>query len=277
MHYMCYERVEFDLTPPIEGDLGSIPDGIELIRNGENVTGLWVIIGEDTENQIEESTRYREFIASGGNPVDSLYTAVKEYAIHRAQNYLNRLNFRRDSYKYTLSNCSVAKLLPAGQIQRTREISVGITATIGTDFGLDISQTYDEDDFLNKLYIHYSMGMKAQQEGDMVSAYKYFYDLLPIRRGLSYRISDDETLNLDLKIIRDGLSHDILTRTNMERARTLLGDEHILQDGSSSKIYAEFNPSIARHMDLIRNNIHYVRRSAKDYIDTYMSRGGVPL
>ena len=277
MHFMSYERVEFDLTPPIEGDLGSVPDGIELIRNGEKVAGLWVIIGEDTEDKIEESTRYREFIARGGNPIDSLYTAVKEYGIQRAQNYLNRLNFRRNSYKYTLSKCSVAKSLPTGQIQRTREIGLGMTATIGTDLGLDISQTYDEDDFLYKLYLRYNMGMKAQQEGDLVSAYKYFYDLLPIRRGSSYRISDDDTLNLDLRIIRDGLSHDILTRTNMERARTLLGDEHTLQDGNSGTIYAEFNPSIARHMDLIRNNIHYVRRSAKDYIDTYMSRGGVPL
>ena len=181
------------------------------------------------------------------------------------------LIFRRDSYKYTLYQCSVAKSLPTGQIQRTREISLETTAPIGTDFGLDISQTYDEDDFLNKLYNNYSMGMKAQQRGDLASAYKNFYDLLPIRRESSYRISDDDTLNLDLKIIRDGLSHDILTRTNIERARTLLGDEHILQDGSSGRIYAEFNPSIARHMDLIRINIHYVRKSAKDYIDTYMS------
>lgn len=274
---MSYERVEFTLTTPIEGDLGSIPDGISLIQNDQSVTELWVIIGEDMEHQIENSARYRELIARGGNPNDSLYTAVKEYGTQRAQNYINRLNHRRDSYRYKLSNCSVARLLPSGQLQRTREIGLVTAATIGTDFRLNIRQTYDEDNFLNKLYFDYNMGMKAQQEGDLVSAYKYFYDLLPFRRGSPYKISDDDTLNLDLKIIRDGLSHDILTRTDIQRARTLLGDEHILQDGVSGKIYAEFNPSITRHMELIRNYIHYVRMSARQYIGTYMSTGGIPL
>lgn len=269
---MSYDRVEFTLTPSIEGDVGSVPDGIKLIRNGENITELWVIIGEDIEDQIEESARYRDLLAGGGNPSASLYTAVKEYGTQRAKDYLNRLNFRRDSYMYKLSNCSVAKLLPTGQIQRTSEVILEMTGTFGTDFGLDICQTYDEDDFLNKLYFNYNMGMKAQQEGDLASAYKYFYDLLPFSRGSSYEITDDGTLNLDLKIIRDGLSHDKLTRTNIiDRARILFGNEHILQDGGSGKFYAEFNPSIARHMDLIINNIHYVRNAAKEYIDTYMS------
>lgn len=272
---MSYERVEFTLTPPIEGDVGSIPDGIELKGDSGIFAGLWVIIGEDIETQIEESDRFREFLDKGGNPSDSLYTAVKEYGIQHAQNYLYRLNCKRGSYRYKLSNCSPAKLLPTGEIQRTPEVGLVATMILGDDFGLDISQTYDENEFLNKLYFDYNMGMKAQQEENLVSAYKYFYDLLPIRRSSSYRITENDALNRDLRIIRDGLSHDILTRTNIERAKELFGDEYILMDGASRGIYAEFNPSIARHMDLIRTNMHYVRNAAKEYIDTYMSSGGV--
>jgi len=119
------------------------------------------------------------------------------------------------------------------------------------------------------------MGMNLQQEDKLDSAYKYFYDLLPIRRRSSYKITSDDALNLDLKIIRDGMSHDILTRTDMARAKSLFGDECILQDAASGNYYAYFNPLNPRHMDLVRNNIHYVRMAAKEYINNYGISGGV--
>jgi hypothetical protein len=270
---MSYERVEFTLNTPIEGVVGSIPDGIELKGDNGVINGLWVNIGEDIENEIEASARFKEFFAKGGNFDASLYTVVKEYGIQRAQNYLNRLNFMRDSHKYDILNCSLAKLLPTGQMQYTRENHLVMVTTVGKDFGLDISETYDEDGFFNKLYCNYDMGMKAQQECDLVSAYQCFYAVLPVRRGSSYKITADDSLNLDLKIIRDGISHDILTMINMERAKTLFGDECVLQDGTSGKYYAYFAPSNPRHMDLVRNNIHSVRKAAKEYIDKYITSG----
>ncbi|OPY49346.1 MAG: hypothetical protein A4E49_03169 [Methanosaeta sp. PtaU1.Bin112] len=273
--FMSYERVEFTITPPIEGDVGSIPYGIESKSDNGIITELWVIIGEEIENKIEESPRYKELLAKGGNPADSLYTAIKEYGIHRAQNYLDRLNFVRDSCKYKLSNCSLAKLLPTGKIRRTVEGFLCIRYSVGDDFRLDITKSYDEDEFLNKLYYDYNMGMESQERGDYVSAYKYFYDLLPLRRSSFYRITENADLNIDLKIIRDGLSHDILTKTNIDRARKLLGDDCITQDGATGQMYVIFNPLNPYHLDLIKKNMHYVRNSARKYIDNYMVSGGV--
>jgi len=138
------------------------------------------------EDEIENSERFKEIYADseerlkranraeGVNVSAVLSVAVKEYAIQRAQNYLSRLNFMRGSHKYEILNCSLAKLLPTGQIQRTRETVLKVGTTIGKDFGLEINRTYDEDDFLNKLYYNYDMGMNLQQEDKLDSAYKYF-------------------------------------------------------------------------------------------------------
>lgn len=284
---MSYERVELTINTPIEGLVGCTPDGIELKGNDGVYTELWVGIGEDVENEIERSERFKQLLAdtearlkNAGrsekvNVSEVLFTAVKEYAIRRAQNYLSRLNFMRGSHKYEILDCSLITLLPTGQIQRGREKVYGMVTTIGNEFKLDISKTYDEDDFLNKLYYNYDLGMKAQQENDLVSAYKYFYDLLPLRRTSPYKITKIDAVNLDLKIIRDGMSHDILTKTDLVRAKSLFGDDYVLQDGASGNCYAYFNSLNPHHMELIRNNIHHVKNAAKEYIDTYTISSGV--
>lgn len=287
---MSYQRVEFALNIPIEGDVGSVPDGIELKKDNGIITELWVLIGEDIEDKIERSERFKTLFAEteaknkkleetgSANSIvnETRYVVVKEYAIRKAQNYLARLNFIRGSHKYEIKNCSLVTLLPTGQLQYTREVMCGVGGTIGNDFGMDVSRTYDEDEILNKLYYNYDMGMKAQQEGNLVSAFQCFYSILPVRRGSTYTITDDAAVNAELKIIRDGISHDILTsKNNVELAKTLFGQEYVLRDGASSKSYAVFDPSNPRHMDLIRKDLHIVRNRAREYIDQYITSGGI--
>lgn len=240
---MSYECVEFSITPPIEGDVGSIPDDIKLKKDG---SGLSVIIGEDAENKIEESARFKELIAKGETIDDSLYKIVKERGIQKGQTYLNRLNTSLDYPKYELSGYWVVKSGPTGEKIRFVEAEFELVWSYETDIRMNISETYDEDTFHNKLYDYYNKGMKAQKEGNLDSAYKYFYDLLPHRKGSHHRITEEDTINTNLRIIRNGLSHDILTKIDMERAKTLLGDEYVIQDAETSKLYAYFDQSNPR-------------------------------
>ncbi|MGD0951690.1 MAG: hypothetical protein ABR985_04735 [Methanotrichaceae archaeon] len=278
---MPYVYAEFNIIPPIREAIGKVPDDIELLdeQNGA-ITGLRVILGEElTEKKIKSSGHFKEILAESEkkngiaessteqqeinkkseNYINQLEQEFRNYANQKAKNFINQLNFRLGASTYKVQYTTLAILM------LKRNFSIGVGGYIKSDLKTDIFEIDDEDNFLNRILNYYTNGLEAQKNGDLISAYKYFYLVIPEGQG----ITSDSKLNLDLKILRHGVSHLELTdKKLMDRAKELLGDEYVKDDGG--KKYAYVDLTIQRHIDLFNKHTPIIRKYGKEYIEKYI-------
>lgn len=276
---MPYLYCEFNIEPPIREAIGKTPEDIKLIDENGTITKLQVMIGEERTEKIKSSDQFKKGLAGSEkqrgiaeNPIDEserraktnhyinfLEHEIKIYATQKAKNFINQLNFRLDSSTYKVRFTTLAVLV------LHREISLGIGGYIKSDLKTDILEIEDEDNFLNRILNNYTNGLEAQKHGDIVSAYKYFYLVIPE----GHEITSDKILNKDLKILRHGASHLELNRANlMDRAKELLGEEYVKDD--NDKRYAYIDTTVKRHIDLFNKHTPVIKKCAKEYIDKYM-------
>ena len=276
---MPYIYCEFNIEPPIRETIGNTPEDIKLINENGTITKLQVMIGEGRTEKIKSSDQFKkglagsekqrgiaespandsEHNAKSNHYINFLEQEIRNYATQRARNFINQLNFRLDSSTYKVRFTTLAVLV------LHREISLGIGGYIKSDLKTDILEIEDDDNFLNRILNNYTNGLEAQKHGDIVSAYKYFYLVVPEGHG----ITNDKNLNLDLKILRHGASHlELKDKNLMDRAKDLLGEEYVKDDGG--KRYAYIDTTIKEHIDLFNKHIPIIKRYAKEYIDKYI-------
>ena len=276
---MPYLYCEFNIEPPIREAIGKTPEDIKLINENDTITKLQVMIGEERTKKIKSSDQFKKGLAESEkkrgiaeSPIDEserkaksnhyinfLEQEIRNYATQKARNFINQLNFRLDSSAYKIRFTTLAVLV------LHREISLGMGGYIKSDLKTDILEIEDEDNFLNRILNNYTNGLEAQRYGDIVSAYKYFYLVIPEGHG----ITSDTNLNLDLKIFRHGASHlELKDKNLMDRAKELLGKEYVKEDGG--KKYAYIDTTVKKHIDLFNENIPIIKKYAKEYIDKYI-------
>lgn len=277
---MPYIYCEFNIEPPIRETIGKTPEDIKLINENDTITKLQVMIGEERTEKIKSSDQFKKGLAESEkkrgiaeNPTEDserkaksnhyinfLEQEIRNYATQKARNFINQLNFRLDSSTYKVRYTTLAVLV------LHREISLGIGGYIKSDLKTDILEIEDEDNFLNRILNNYTNGLEAQKYGDIVSAYKYFYLVVPE----GHEITGDNDLDLDLKILRHGASHLELNRGKrlMDRAKELLGEEYVKDDGD--KKYAYIDTTVKKHIDLFNKHILIIKKYAKEYIDKYI-------
>jgi len=276
---MPYLYCEFNVEPSIREAIGKTPEDIKLINENDTITKLQVMIGEKRTEKIKGSDQFKkglaesekkrgiaeiptdksEHNAKSNHYINFLEQEIRNYATQKARNFINQLNFRLDSSAYKVRYTTLAVLV------LHREISLGMGGYIKSNLKTDILEIEDEDNFLNRILNNYTNGLEAQKYGDIVSAYKYFYLVVPEGHG----ITSDRELNLDLKILRHGASHLELNRESlMDRAKELLGEEYVKYDGG--KEYAYIDTTVKKHMDLFNKHIPIIKKYAKVYIDKYI-------
>jgi hypothetical protein len=276
---MPYLYCEFNIEPPIREAIGKTPDDIKLLIEDDTITKLQVMIGEERTEKIKSSDQFKKGLAESEkkrriaeSPIDEserkaksnhyinyLEQEIRNYATQKARNFINQLNFRLDSSAYKIRFTTLAVLV------LHREISLGMGGYIKSDLKTDILEIEDEDNFLNRILNNYTNGLEAQRYGDIVSAYKYFYLVVPEGHG----ITSDKDLNLDLKILRHGASHlELKDKNLMARAKELLGEEYVKDDGG--KRYAYIDTTIKEHIDLFNKYIPIIKKYAKGYINKYI-------
>jgi hypothetical protein len=200
-----------------------------------------------------------EHKAKSNHYIDFLEQEIRNYATQNARNFINQLNFKLDSSTYKVRFTTLAVLV------FHREISLGIGGYIKSDLKTDILEIEDEDNFLNRILNNYTNGLEAQKHGDIVSAYKYFYLVVPEGHG----ITKDKNLNLNLKILRHTASHLELNRDNlMDRAKELLGEEYVKDDGG--RRYAYIDTTVMKNINLFNEHVPIIKRYAKEYIEKYI-------
>ena len=261
---MPYEYVEFDINPPIGEAIGNVPEYIKPIYENGAITKLQVIIGEERTEKIKESDHFKKISngISGTDFVNLLEQEIRDYATQRAKYFINQVNFKLDSPRYKVQLTTLAVL----QLQRYLSISTG-AYIIDFNSKTDIFEIEDEDNFCSRIVDYYLNGLNARENGDLVSAYRYFYLVIPENRG----ITSDRKLNRDLKILRHGASHSVLNNPKlMDRARELLGEEYVKRDSNSGSYYAYVDITTPGHIDLFKTYIPIIKKSARDYIDRYM-------
>jgi hypothetical protein len=276
---MPYLYCEFNVEPPIREAIRETPEDIKLINENDTITKLQVMIGEERTEKIKSSDHFKKGLAGSEkqrgiaeSPTDEsehrakanhyisfLEQEIRNYATQKAKSFIDQLNFRLDSSTYTVRFTTLAVLV------LHREISLGIGGYIKSNLKTDILEIEDEDNFLNRILNNYTNGLEAQKHGDIVSAYKYFYLVVPEGHG----ITSDKNLNLDLKILRHGASHlELKDKNLMGRARELLGEEYVKDDGD--KRYAYIDTTVKKHIDLFNKHIPIIKKCAKEYIDKYI-------
>lgn len=276
---MPYLYCEFNIEPSIREKIRKPPEDIKLINENDAITKLQVMIGEKRTEKIKSSDQFKkglaesekkrgiaeiptdesEHKAKSNHYINFLEQEIRNYATQKARNFINQLNFQLDSSTYKVRYTTLAVLV------LHREISLGMGGYIKSDLKIDILEIDDEDNFLNRILNNYTNGLEAQKYGDIVSAYKYFYLVVPEGHG----ITSDKDLNLDLKILRHGASHLELNREYlMDRAKKLLGEEYVKDDGG--KEYAYIDTTVKKHMDLFNQHIPIIKKYAKEYIDNYI-------
>ncbi len=276
---MPYLYCEFNIEPPIREAIGKTPEDIKLIDENGTITKLQVMIGEERTEKIKSSDQFRNGLAESekkrgiaDSPADEserkaksnhyinfLEQEIKNYAIQKARNFINQLNFKLNSSTYKVRYTTLAVLV------LHREISYGMGGYIISDLKTDILEIEDEDNFLNRILNNYTNGLEAQKYGDFVGAYKYFYLVVPEGHG----ITSDKDLNLDLKILRHGASHlELKDKNLMDRAKELLGKEYVKEDGG--KKYAYIDTTVKKHIDLFNKHIPIIKKYAKEYIEKYI-------
>ena len=261
---MPYEYVEFDINPPIGEAIGKVPEHIKPIYENGAITKLQVILGEERTETIKKSNHFKKISneISGIDFVNLLEQEIRDYATQRAKDFINQVNFKLDSPRYKVQLTTLAVL----KLQRYLSISTG-AYIIDFNSKTDIFEIEDEDNFCSRIVDYYLNGLNARENGDLVSAYRYFYLVIPENRG----ITSDRKLNRDLKILRHGASHRVLNDQKlMDRAKDLLGDEYVKRDSNSGSYYAYVDITTPGHIDLFKTYIPIIKKSAKDYIDGYM-------
>jgi len=276
--FMPCEYVEFSIIPPIREDIGELPENIKLIKKDDLITGLQVTIGEERTEKIKNSDHFKKNLAESEKkhgieelPTDSAKITEKsrhkinflkkelgDYATHKAETFINKLNFKLDSPSYCVQIERLAYL------KFTVYIRYGAGGYVKSDSKMDIIDIIDEDNLLERMTNSYVKGMTAQNNGDLVSAYKWFYLVYPDKP----KITGDEKKDFDLRILRDAVSHLELTHKNlMERAKDLLGEEYVkTKDG---KTYAYADLTVQKHKELYQQNVPILRKHAKEYIENY--------
>lgn len=259
---MPYEYVEFNVNPPIKETIGNVPEDIKLIHENDAVTGLQVIIGEEKTEEIKKTAHFKEMSdgKSGNDFINLLEKEIRGYATQKAKKIINQVNFEHDSSIYKVQLTTLAILT----FQRC--LSAGTGAYV-TDFNskTDLFDIRDEDNFFCRILEYYINGLNSKENKDLVSAYKYFYLVIPE----SQEITSDPKLNEDLKILRHGVSHSVLhAQSIMDRSRELLGDEYVKTD-SNGKHYAYIDISTQEHVNLFKKYVPIIKKSAREYIDGY--------
>ena len=273
------KKINYNIEPPIREAIGEIPEDIKLINENDTITKLQVMIGEERTEKIKSSDQFKKGLAESEkkrgiaeSPTDEsehraksnhyinfLEQEIRNYATQKAKNFINQLNFKLDSSTYKVRFTTLAVLV------LHREISLGMGGYIKSDLKTDILEIEDEDNFLNRILNNYTNGLEAQKHGDIVSAYKYFYLVVPEGHG----ITRDKNLNLDLKILRHGASHLELNKEYlMNRAKELLGEEYVKDD--AGKEYAYIDTTAKKHIDLFNKHTPIIKKYAKEYIDKYI-------
>lgn len=272
---MPYEYVEFEINPPIRESIGKVPDDIKLLEdNGV----LRVLLGENTVEKIKNSEHFKKIIdesekqrkhsidpqdeqnLKSKNYINQLEEELRRYGTQKAKNFINQLNFNLNSSAYDIQLTTLAILC----LQRQKPYGVG--GYVKSELKTDIYEIADNDNLLSRMLNSYANGLKALKNKDYVNAYKCFYYIFPDR----YVISNDPTLNLDLKLLRDASSHIVLGNKNlMDRAKELLGEEHVKTDKDGKK-YAYIEPLVQKHMDLFIQYMPKIQKYSREYIDNYV-------
>ncbi|MCK9441626.1 MAG: hypothetical protein M0Q13_09420 [Methanothrix sp.] len=287
---MPYERVEFSIILPIREDIGKIPEDIKLVKENGVITGLWVIIGDEQGEKIKKSKHFKEIFEESekqrkiaaekqrkttGAPtisaeeevnqksknfINQLEEEIRNYASQKANNFIKQLNFKLDSSTYKVQLTALVILM------YQRHLSYGASGYVKSDLKTDIFEIDGEDNLLNRLINNYSNGLEAQKHGDFTSAYKHFYLAFPEK----HKITSDDSTNLDLKLLRDGASHNILHSPALQaRAKELLGEDFVKID-ANGKPYAYADMTNQRHVDLYKKRIPDIKKYARQYIDNYI-------
>ncbi|MCJ7445510.1 MAG: hypothetical protein MUO26_13480 [Methanotrichaceae archaeon] len=270
--------VGFRVDPPIREIIGEAPNDIELIKKNGSIVELHVLIGEERTEKIKNSDHFKKIITQSeekwieDNPgktrdtteksknfINKLKSEIRSCSTQRANYFINQLNYRLDSATYSVQFKELAIL------KFTREIQFGTSAYVKSDYITDIFDLNDADNELSRLITSYSNGLRALKNEDLVSAYKFFYLAFPE----GYEITNNVSLNLDLRILRHGASHNILRdRTLQTRAKQLLGDSFVRPDKTDpSKTYAYIDMTEPRHMALFKEHLPIIRNAARDYLD----------
>lgn len=278
---MPFEWVGFRINPPIREAIGNTPDGIKLISENGVIIELQVKIGEERTEKIKNSENFKKIFAESedkwiaDNPgkarntnersvnyINLLKQDIRDYATQKANNFINQLNFMLNSATYAVQFKELAIL------QFERELQYGASGYVKGDYVTDIVEIDDEDNVLNRIINNYTNGLKALKNGDLVSAYYYFYLAIPEKQD----ITTDPALKLNLKILRDGASHNVLNSQALQkRAKELLGEDFVKPEkGNASKTYAYIDKTNPRHMDLFKKHIPIVKESARTHITDYI-------
>jgi hypothetical protein len=270
---MPYERVEFSINTPIIEPIGEIPDDIKLIKENGATTGLWVIIGEEKTEKIKSSKHFTEILAESEkqhkitdpqekskNFINQLEEEIRNHATQKAKTFINQLNFRLNSPTYRVQLTALVILM------YQRHLRYGASAYVKSDYVTDIYEINDGDNLLNRMTHNYNNGLEAQQNQDLVGAYKSFYLVFPEK----HEITTDSKLNLDLRLLRDGASHNVLNSPALvTRAKELLGEDFVKVD-THAKPYAYIDMTNQRHIKLFNKHVPILRERAHGYIDSYI-------
>jgi len=276
---MPYVWVGFRVDPPIRETIGKTPDDIELTKENDVVTEMRVLIGEERTEKIKSSESFQRIVAesedrwAAKNPgktrdtteksrnfINLLEQEIRSYATQKANNFINQLNIRLDSATYNIELKELAILT------LQRHVTNRVGGYVKSGYITDIYEIDDEDNVSNRIINDYANGLKALKNDDPVSAYLYFYLAFPE----NHKITSDPALNLDLKILRDGASHNVLnSRALQDRAKDLLGNDFVKPDkADATKTYACIDKTNPKHINLFKTHIPIVKKSAKDYIDS---------
>lgn len=283
---MPCEYVEFSISPPIREDIKKVPDDIELAENKET---LRVIIGDQRVKEIKNSEHFNKRVADSEKKLgidehptydekknekarhylNVLKAEIGDYATQIAKTFINKLNFELDRATYAVQIERLAYL------KFTAYTRVRAGAYVKSDLKIDIFEIVDKDNLLNRMTNSYVNGMKAQDNGDLPSAYKCFYLVYPDKPTITGNPNDD----LDLKILRDAASHIELANKNlMNRARDLLGKDYVktrtdVKTGTQ-QTYAYADMNVPEHVELYKKYTPILRKHAKDHIVSYIQSKG---
>lgn len=278
---MPYERAEFSIKPPIREAIGKMPEDIKLIEENGAMTELWVIIGEERTKKIESSKHFKEILAESEKHrmiitastssleeeeakkakiyINQLEQEIKNCATQKAKNFIHQLNFKLDSPTYQVQFKALATLTLQS------ELSYGAGTYAKSDYVTDIFEIDDGDNLLNRMMHNYNNGLEAQLNEDLLSAYKSFYLVFPEKHA----ITSDSQLDLDLRLLRDSASHNVLSSPALvPRAKQLLGEEFV--KNKDGKEYAYIDMTTQKHMELFKKYVPIIRKYAKEYIEIYI-------